>query len=196
MSEIFYHGTSVLFDSFSLAHALSGDGKVKFGYGVYVTQMYKTAAHYAGAGNNAGKTHYVYTLEVPEMRSDNHIWSNKPVCAEIVCRTVEQLKMTVPAEVCERGKLFRKYIGNVLLRRSGTTKQLSSKTDLEGEKAASAFFSGIGVDFYVWPYNQRNPDGEQNRAILDESKVKIIMVDEVSLDDKQQLIPDSIKQIR
>ena len=29
---IFYHGRSVLFDSFDLAHALEGDGKAKFGY--------------------------------------------------------------------------------------------------------------------------------------------------------------------
>ena len=35
--EIFYHDSSVLFDKFDLAHALEGDGKVKFGYGVYVT---------------------------------------------------------------------------------------------------------------------------------------------------------------
>lgn len=33
-SEIFYHGSGVLFDDFDLSHALEGDGKVKFGYGV------------------------------------------------------------------------------------------------------------------------------------------------------------------
>ena len=32
---IYYHGSSVLFKSFVLSHALEGDGKVKFGYGVY-----------------------------------------------------------------------------------------------------------------------------------------------------------------
>lgn len=31
----YYHGSSKLFDRFDLAHALEGDGKVKFGYGVY-----------------------------------------------------------------------------------------------------------------------------------------------------------------
>lgn len=31
---IFYHGTPKLFDRFDLFHALEGDGKVKFGYGV------------------------------------------------------------------------------------------------------------------------------------------------------------------
>lgn len=43
-----YHGTLAgIFDSFSLGHALEGDGKVKFGWGVYVTEKYGTAAHYA-----------------------------------------------------------------------------------------------------------------------------------------------------
>lgn len=44
---IFYHGSSVLFDTYDLSHALEGDGKVKFGWGVYVTEKYSTAAHYA-----------------------------------------------------------------------------------------------------------------------------------------------------
>lgn len=33
---IFYHGSSAEpFDRFSLAHALEGDGKVKFGWGIF-----------------------------------------------------------------------------------------------------------------------------------------------------------------
>lgn len=45
--ETFYHGTSVLFDKFDLSHALEGDGKAKFGFGTYVTEVYTSAAHYA-----------------------------------------------------------------------------------------------------------------------------------------------------
>lgn len=43
--ETFYHGSTRLFDSFDLSHALEGDGKIKFGYGVYVTSSYDSAAH-------------------------------------------------------------------------------------------------------------------------------------------------------
>ena len=68
---IFYHGSSVLFSKFDLAHALEGDGKVKFGYGVYLTSSFKSAAHYSGA-NKSATTHYVYTVEVPELTEDNH----------------------------------------------------------------------------------------------------------------------------
>ena len=43
-TQAFYHGTSAgLFGRFSLDHALEGEGKVKFGWGVYVTE-YSSAA--------------------------------------------------------------------------------------------------------------------------------------------------------
>ena len=178
--EIFYHGTSVLFDKFDLSHALDGDGKVKFGYGVYVTQKHETAIHYSGCGRgkHAGK-HYVYTVEVPAMTDDNHLWSAKQVNTAIVERAAEKLGEAIPVEVCEKGKLFRKYIGNRLMGETGTWKKLSAKADLEAEKAASAFLVSIGVEMLVWPYAQTSPDGKQNRAILDDSKVQIVKIEEV-----------------
>ena len=42
---IFYHGSSVLFPKFDLSH-VEGDGKVKFGYGVYLTSSFKSVANY------------------------------------------------------------------------------------------------------------------------------------------------------
>lgn len=58
--QTFYHGTHKLFDKFDLSHALEGDGKVKFGFGVYVTSKYESAVHYA-ARNKTATEHYVYT---------------------------------------------------------------------------------------------------------------------------------------
>ena len=62
---IFYHGSPRLFSQFDLTHSLEGDGKNKFGYGIYVTSSYKSAAHYAGV-NTSATNYYVYTLNVPE----------------------------------------------------------------------------------------------------------------------------------
>ena len=60
---IFYHGSSVLFDTYDLSHALEGDGKVKFGWGVYVTEKYNTATHYAfNKKRPENKDFYVYTV--------------------------------------------------------------------------------------------------------------------------------------
>lgn len=70
MKETFYHGSSALFKEFDLSHILEGDGKVKFGYGIYVTSQYRSAAHYAGV-NPAAKKFYVYTVEIPIVKRDN-----------------------------------------------------------------------------------------------------------------------------
>ena len=71
--QIFYHGSSVLFPKFDLSHVLEGDGKVKFGYGVYLTSSFKSAAHYSETKSRPATTHYVYTVEIPDFTDDNHI---------------------------------------------------------------------------------------------------------------------------
>ena len=54
-TEIFYHGSYRLFDHFTLNHLGEGEGKSKFGHGIYITSSYKTAALYAGkAGKRQG----------------------------------------------------------------------------------------------------------------------------------------------
>lgn len=75
--EIFYHGTCFLFDKFSLSFLGAGEGKSKFGQGIYITSSYKTAALYASkaAKANGGNCCYVYTVEVPLHTEDNHIFS-------------------------------------------------------------------------------------------------------------------------
>ncbi len=85
-----YHGTSAgIFDSFSLGHALEGDGKVKFGWGVYVTEKYGTAAHYAfNKHRPENKEFYVYTVSIPDRTDDNclSLLKGVPVAASIVRR--------------------------------------------------------------------------------------------------------------
>ena len=70
---LFYHGSSAEpFERFSLDHALEGDGKVKFGWGVYVTEKYSTAAHYAFSKKRPdNRDFYVYTVEIPDRTDDN-----------------------------------------------------------------------------------------------------------------------------
>ena len=164
--ETFYHGTSVLFKQFDLAHALEGDGKAKFGFGTYVTEAYTSAAHYAyNKKRPENKDYYVYTLEIPE-------------------------------EAKKVGKLFRKYVGNRLTGKTGTTKQLTDKADLDAEKAAAKFFSEIGLEYFAWPQAQSKPDGLTNRVVLNIDKIRIVRIDKVDLDPKKfQLIEGSEKEI-
>ena len=194
--ELFYHGSSALFDSFDLSHALEGDGKVKYGYGVYVTEKYTSAAHYAFYKSRPENNNfYVYTVEIPSMTDDNYLFSCRPVADSVILRTEEKLGEVIPEEVKSAGKLFRKYVGNKILKRPGTIKQLMGKADLEAERAASEFFDSIGLDFFVWPQAQTNPDGLTNRAVIDENKVKIVKIEKVQLDAKHQLIEGSQQEV-
>lgn len=181
----YYHGSAKLFDHFDLAHALEGDGKVKFGYGVYVTSSYRSAAHYAGA-NPTAQQHYVYTVEIPEKTEDNYIAFKQPVQPAIVKRAEAKLGVLIPEKKTVDGKEFRKHLA----------KQLTGKVDLEGEKAAAEFLLGIGVELIEWPYNWKNPELGTNRAVLDDSKVRILKVEEVDLDEKKQLVEGTQRLVK
>ena len=195
--EIFFHGTSMLFKKFDIAHALEGDGKAKFGFGTYVTESYTSAAHYAYNKKRPGnKNYYVYTLEIPDMSADNHLFSIRPVHPSIIERTEKALGEQIPDEARRVGKYFRKYVGNRLTGKEGTVKQLIGSADLDAEKVASKFFSEIGLEYFAWPQAQSKPDGLTNRVVLNIDKIRIVRIDKVELAPKKfQLIEGSEEEI-
>ena len=175
MENKFYHGSSVLFDKFDLAHALEGAGKVKFGYGVYVTSSYESAAHYSAV--EGAQHHYVYTVEVPELKEGNYIAFKQPVHHAIVEAVSKRLAKEIPAEVTVDGKLFRKYLAD----------HFDKKDKLAGERAAAELLHSVGVKFIIWPYNwTKGYSGITNRAILCDKEARIVAIDEVELDGKQK----------
>ena len=195
--ETFYHGTCHLFKEFSLSFLGTGEGKSKFGQGIYITSSYATAALYAAkaAKANGSDKIYVYTVEVPAIKDDNHVFSCKPVNDAVVARTETAIGEAVPEEVKAAGKLFRKYIGNLLSGQRGTVKKMMGKADATAENAASNFLDSVGVDYLVWPQSQTKPDGETNRAVLNEGKIRILKVVQVDVDAKNKLIPGSEKEV-
>lgn len=195
--EIFFHGTSMLFKKFDIAHALEGDGKAKFGFGTYVTESYTSAAHYAyNKKRPENKNYYVYTLEIPDMSADNHLFSIRPVHPSIIERTEKALGEQIPDEARRVGKYFRKYVGNRLTGKEGTVKQLIGSADLDAEKVASKFFREIGLEYFAWPQAQSKPDGLTNRVVLNIDKIRIVRIDKVELDPKKfQLIEGSEEEI-
>ena len=126
-----YHGTSAgIFDSFSLGHALEGDGKVKFGWGVYVTEKYGTAAHYAfNKHRPENKEFYVYTVSIPDRTDDNclSLLKGVPVAASIVRRVEAKLGEAVPSEAKAEGIPFRKYLANRLTGAIGPVAKMTAK---------------------------------------------------------------------
>ena len=197
-TETLYHGTCYLFDKFSLSFLGSGEGKSKFGHGIYITSSYKTAALYASkaAKANGKECCYVYTIEVPMLNNDNHIFSCKAVNPSVVDRVEKVIGEAIPDEVKSAGKYFRKYLGNLLIGQRTTVKKMMAKADATAENAVSQFLNSVGVIYLAWPQSQAKPDGETNRALLNEKEIKILKIEQVECDDKNKLIEDSKKLIQ
>ncbi len=196
-TEILYHGSCYLFDKFSLEFLGSGEGKSKFGHGIYITSSYKTAALYAAKAAKAnGKEYcYVYTVEVPLLTVNNHIFSCKPVNADVAERAEKAIGEAIPDEVKSAGKLFRKYLGNLLTGQCSTTKKMMDKADAIAESAVSEFLNKIGVVYLAWPQSQTKPDGDTNRAVLNENYIRIVKIEQVDVDEKNKLIEGSERVI-
>ena len=195
--QAFYHGTYRLFNKFSLAHIGEGEGKSKFGQGIYITSSYATAALYAAKAGKANgvDTYYVYTVEVPDLTDDNHVFSCKPVNEEVVGRIENALGIQIPEEAKAVGKFFRKYVGNYITGQKGTIKQMTGKADAQAENAVSKFLNENGIIYLAWPQAQTKPDGEQNRAVLNEDCIRIVKVEQVQVDAKNKLIDGSQKEV-
>lgn len=197
---LFFHGSSVLFDSFDLSHALEGDGKAKFGYGVYVAGTYASAAHYAfNKKRPENRDYYVYTVEIPDCTEDNclSLLKGQPVAESIIRRTKQRLGEAVPDEAKVEGKYFRKYLANRLTGLTKPVGRMIDKASVEGEKAASAFLDSIGVELIRWPHDWSSPEGEMNMAVLDAAKVRIVRIERVELDAKKhQLVPGSQQLVK
>jgi hypothetical protein len=197
-TEIFYHGSCYLFDRFSLSFLGKGEGKLKFGHGIYITSSYKTAALYAAKAAKANNKNscYVYTVEVPLITEDNHVFSCKSVNSKIVNQVETAVDETFPEEIMTQGKYFRKYLGNILTGQRSTMKKMMSKADASAENAVSEFLGKIGVVYLVWPQSQTKPDGDTNRAVLNEKDIRIVKIEQVKVDEKNKLINGSERHIK
>ena len=197
-TEIFFHGSCHLFDKFSSAFLGAGEGKSKFGHGIYITSSYRTAALYAAkaAKANGKDSCYVYTVEVPLLTDDNHIFSCKPVNADVAERAEKAIGESIPEEVKSAGKLFRKYLGNLLTGQRTTVKKMMAKADAAAENAVSQFLNSVGVIYLAWPQSQTKPDGETNRAVLNENDIRIVKVEQVEVDDNNKLVEGSAIEIK
>ena len=196
-TEIFYHGSCYLFDKFSLSFLGSGEGKSKFGHGIYITSSYQTAALYASKAAKAtgNENYYVYTVEVPVLVDDNHIYSAQPVNKDIINLVEAAIGETLPNEVKEVGKYFRKYLGNLLIGNRKSVKQMRDSAKPAAEDAAAEFLARLGIVFLVWPRVQTKPDSETNRAVLNVKDIKILKIELVQCDANNKLIEGSEREI-
>lgn len=173
---ILYHGSPFLFDKFDLSGAGDGTG-IKFGFGVYLTEVEASAVHYSQPRNLELMTkHFLYTVEIPELTEDNHIASAIPVSPIIINKVEEKLGISTPEKVKAQGKEFRKWVGMTL---TG-----AKKNDFASEKAAAELLNSLGVLYNIWPAAQTKPDGPKNIAVFDAANVRIIKRELIEIENK------------
>jgi hypothetical protein len=73
---------------------------------------------------------------------------------------------------------------------------MMSKADSVAENAVSEFLNKLGVVYLAWPHSQTKPDGETNRAVLNENDIKIIKIEQVECDANNKLIEGSEIRIK
>lgn len=169
-----FHGSPFLFDHFDLSTAGEGTG-IKFGFGVYLTEVEKSAVHYSQPrGMDPMPQHYLYTTEIPDLTESNHLVSAMHVSPVIVKETCAKLGQEIPDKVTTAGKLFRKWVGMTL---TG-----AKDTGFAEEKAAAEFFDSIGVFYNVWPTAQTKPEGPKNIAVFNADRVKILRTEQIEIE--------------
>jgi hypothetical protein len=138
---------------------------------------------------------YVYTVEVPTLTADNHLFSCKSVNADVAQHVEKAIGEVIPDEAKGAGKLFRKYLGNLLTGQRSTTKRMMDKADAQAEAAVSEFLKKIGIVYLAWPQSQTKPDGDTNRAVLNADDIRIVKVEQVEVDENNRLIEGSERVI-
>jgi hypothetical protein len=133
---------------------------------------------------------------VPVLTESNHVFSCKPVNQEVINRVEKEIGQTIPEEVKSAGKLFRKYLGNLLTGQLGTIKKMMGKADSVAEKTVSQFLNSVDIVYLAWPQSQTKPEGDTNRAVLNEEDIRIIKIEQVEVDEKNKLIEKSVKLVQ
>lgn len=177
---ILYHGSPALFDAFSLRWAGNGTG-INFGYGVYLTEVEASAVHYSQPRKmELTPEHYLYTVEIPDLTSDNHLVSALPVEPSIIKKVEDKLGTAAPETAKAKGKVFRKWVGATIL------KQKYDNDKFAAEKAAAELLNSLGVLYNVWPHAQTKPDGPKKIAVFDAANVTIVKRERIEIENKRK----------
>ena len=173
-----FHGSPFLFDKFDLSGAGEGTG-IKFGFGVYLTEVKASAVHYSQPRNlELMPEHYLYTVKIPALTEGNHLVSAHLVAPTIINKVEQKLGVTVPDKVKAQGKEFRKWVGMTL---TG-----GKKAGFAEEKAAAELLNSVGVLYNVWPQAQSKPEGPKNIAVFDAANVMIVKREKIEIENKSK----------
>lgn len=174
---IAYHGSNILFDSFDDNHTLSGIGRMKFGWGTYISEKESTCIHYATKDADKRSNpddNFVYKVQIPDKTPDTYIEWDVPVTDEIVNQVNEVLPIQLPIGI-KGGELYKS-----VEKLFGDTGACQMET--------SHLLSSLGIIGMAYPRNWKasleKRIGDYNFVIFNPKNIRIISVTQYSSDKK------------
>lgn len=182
---ITYHGSTELFESFNADHTLSGIGKMKFGWGTYVSEKESTCVHYAtkNAENRAEPDkNYVYKVEVPDKIEENYIEWDVPMPLKIAHRVNEKLSVNLSVGM-KGGDFYKAVIKLFKTKYPGMKKE---EREVLQQRDASVLFSKLGIIGMAYPRNWKATTekriGDYNLVIFNPADLRVISVTQYAAD--------------
>lgn len=160
--KTFYHGTSKLFGEFRPLETIgTGEGKSKFGWGVYLTSAFSTAVLYSGKGpGREAADHYIYSVDIPDpdTHPEKYFVLHKPVPEDIASLATSEVG-PISDDALGWGHEFRKELETKLFVKEYGRKPKSAEGGVAQKLAADWFYSH-GIIGLIWPHGGWPKRGE------------------------------------
>lgn len=177
----------------------TGEGKSKFGWGVYLTSAYATAVLYSGKGpGREAEDHYVYSVEIPD--DDRYFILHKPVPEQIADLAEAEVGTVKDPSALEWGNDFRAELEEMLFMKNFGHKPKDKKEDGLAQKLFADWLYAHGFLGLAWPQSSWPKRGEDkqvdklNIAMFSGEDIRISMIErvEVAFVAKQKSKPDKL----
>jgi len=188
--QTFYHGTSKLFKQFDPKGTIgTGEGKSKFGWGVYLAAKYDSAVLYSGKGGGfMAPDHYVYTVEIPDITPDTYLIQCMPVPAWIVEAFEAEIAPLGEKrdEITAWGLDFRKEMeAGIYAKHHDGIRPKTEAEVAEGQALAAEWMMAHGLIGTCWPQGKWPDKGEGRQpkeyklAVFDGADIHIAKIERV-----------------
>lgn len=202
--KTYYHGTSKLFKEFRPLDTIgTGEGKSKFGWGIYLTSAYATAVLYSGKGpGREAPDHYIYSVEIPDTETDidKYFVLHQPVPQSLVELVEKEIGQLADPEVAAWGNDFRNELENMLFVREFGHKPKGKEEKGMAQKLAADWLYAHGIIGLIWPQGGWPKKGEEkpvekfNIAMFNSKDTQICKIERVDVEFKAKSTkePDNV----
>lgn len=202
--KTYYHGTSKLFKEFRPLDTIgTGEGKSKFGWGIYLTSIYATAVLYSGKGpGRQAADHYIYSVDIPdpETNPDRYFILHKAVPQGLIELFEKEIGHITDPNVTAWGNDFRNELEIKLYSKEYGRKPKDKAEKGESQKLAADWLYNHGIIGLIWPQGSWPKKGETkvvdkfNIAMFNREDTHICKIERVDVEfkakDKKE--PDNV----